>query len=177
MKQFIFALALLSLASSSAHAGFWDFLFGADEDKAETPAAKPGEVLLKNLGQQLGVSKTQAQGGVGALLQLVQSNLKTEQFAQLKQSMPELQGLLAAAPKISKQSGTSTINGLLSQVGGLGKSVASLNTLKAQFDELGLDTKMIGQYGKIALDYYKSQDPETAQMIEQGLGLAEQFIQ
>jgi hypothetical protein len=175
MKAIYLTVIVFCLSSSYAHAGFWDFLFGEEAPANVEAPAVAGASLLKDLGTQLGVSNSQAKGGMGALLQLVQSNLNPEQFSQLNQALPEVKGLLAAAPSVSKGSGTDALNGLLSQVGGLGESAASLNTLRSQFDSLGLDNKMIGEYGRIAMAYYKNQGGPAADLIEQGLGIMQQF--
>lgn len=173
MKFMAITAALLCALSSQANAGFFDFLFGDDKAVVEQKAVQSDSSgqLMGLLADQLGVTESQAQGGMGALLQLAQSQLKPEQFSKLEQGMPELKGLLAAAPAVAKGGSTDSVNGLLSQLGGMGESVAKLNTVKSQFESLGLDTKMIAQYGSIAMEFYKSQGGETAQLIEQGLGI------
>lgn len=176
MKLIAITVALLCMLSSQANAGFFDFLFGGDKASTEPKVVEqkteqPAKQLMGLLASQLGVTETQAQGGMGALLQLAQSQLKPDQFTQLGKGMPELQSLLDAAPALADGGNTETVNGLLSQLGGMGEGVASLNTVKSQFESLGLDTKMIAQYGSIAMEFYKSQGGETAQLIEQGLGI------
>jgi len=175
MKSFVIATVLLSLASSQANAGFFDFLFGGDKAASEQPAAKPAaqpsEELLLTVAEQLGVNQNQAKGGMGALMQLAKSYLKPEQFAQLETSMPGMKGLLSAAPEISKGGKAEGVNSLLSNLGGLGKDAANLNTLNSQFESLGLDTKMISEYSSIAVDYFKGKGGDTGKLMEQGLGL------
>lgn len=175
MKSFIIAATLLSLASSQANAGFFDFLFADDKAVNEQPAAKApvqaSEQLLLTLAEQLGVNQNQAKGGMGALMQLAQAYLKPEQFSQLETSMPGMKGLLSAAPEVTKGGTADGVNSLLSNLGGLGKDAANLNTLNSQFESLGLDTKMISQYSSIAVDYYKGKGGDTGKLMEQGLGL------
>lgn len=115
--------------------------------------------LVSMLTQQLGVSESQASGGLGALLSSAQQNMSTEDFASLGGVIPDMSSLLAAAPEISDKGGDNSGEGsLMSMAGGLlGEQGEQLQYLSGAFDSLGLDSKMIAQYSKLLLQFVESE--------------------
>jgi hypothetical protein len=189
MKTLSLSFVLLLSASSIANAGFFDSFFGNDEPAkepvTETAQAAPetetasamgtatdiAMSLIPQLTQQLGVSDTQAEGGMGALFEAAQSQLSSDEFSLLGQGVPDMSSLLAAAPSLAPKSGTSNITGALSNLGGIASSIGGLGKLTQQFEALGLSTEMIGQFATIAIDYFSSSSSEegTGALLQKGL--------
>tara|TARA_R110001592_G_scaffold103247_3_gene291003 strand:+ start:9310 stop:9936 length:627 start_codon:yes stop_codon:yes gene_type:complete len=201
MKKTLLATAILLSSASYAHAGFFDFLFGSDEAApvAEAPAkvapkvtapvaqAAPTESsmmdtatdvamgLLPMLTSQLGVTETQAEGGMGSLLQVAQGALSSDEFGQLSQGIPGIDTLLAAAPALgSKSAGGNALTGMLSNAGGLAAGLGAMGKLTEQFEALGLSSDMIMQFANLAIGYFSSSDaPEgasnTGNLLQTGL--------
>jgi hypothetical protein len=204
MKKTLLVSAILLSSANMAHAGFLDFLFGKKEESApvveapapatqtspSTPVAaaatQPSTMesatnlamgLLPVLTSQLGVSETQAQGGMGSLLQVAQTTLSSNDFAQLSEGIPGMQTLLAAAPALSsKSAGGNALSGMLANAGGLVAGLGSMSKLTQQFEALGLNPEMIVQFATIAIDYFSNSAEKgvenadsTAALLQRGL--------
>jgi Protein of unknown function VcgC/VcgE (DUF2780) len=205
MKKTI-ALAILATSATSAQAGFFDSFFG----KKETPVVQeaPADVttaaqateavkaestglasmagmatgLIPTLTQGLGISNDQAEGGMGALLQVAQSNLSGDEFGSLSQGIPGIEGLLSAAPSLLKSAGgASTAGGLSSVLSSVSASGAlgDLGKLTQQFEALGLSPDMIIQLAKMAIEYFSGDSGADASaagsadiggLLQKGLG-------
>tara|TARA_R110001583_G_scaffold22377_7_gene84015 strand:+ start:13890 stop:14462 length:573 start_codon:yes stop_codon:yes gene_type:complete len=185
MKKHILATTLLISITSVANAGFFDSIFGGEET---TPAAVKAEAvssvatekastistatniatgLLPTLTQQLGVSETQASGGLGSIMQLAQSSLSTDEFSQLSTGVPDMSSLLAAVPALSSGTGGG-LTDMLSKAGGVASSLSGLALLTQQFEALGLSPAMISQFTQIAMSYF-SGDSTTTDLLQKGL--------
>ncbi|WP_422138435.1 DUF2780 domain-containing protein [Endozoicomonas sp. ALC020] len=105
--------------------------------------------LIDTLTSQLNVSKFQAEGGAGALLQLANSQLSKEDFSVIKEALPETSDLLKAAPEVTHDKNSSS---LLSSSSLLG----NFDTLSQQFTKLGLKDEMISKFSTILIDYLKA---------------------
>lgn len=195
MKKIFTVFLLLVSLSSPSHAGFLDSIFGK---KTEEEKAAPEEVatqadsgadstleaasnlamgLLPQLTSQLGVTDTQAEGGMGSLLQAAKSQLTSEEFGLLGGGIPNMDTLLAAAPALasSDESGSSGLTGALSGLGGVASSLGGLSMLTSQFEALGLSPDMIGKFAKIAIDYFSGDGAEGSEsgvgaLLQKGLG-------
>jgi hypothetical protein len=195
MNKKLIAIALLTSCSSIAYAGFFDSLFGTKEVeekvvveapvKTSAPIAKEDTSsaleaasnmaigLLPSITKQLGVTDAQAEGGMGALMQVAQSTLSSGEFSELSQGIPGMDTLLAAAPSLSGGAGKSAgIGGLLSSVGGAASSLGSLAGLTQQFEALGLSPDMIVQFATMAMDYF-SGDSEESEGESEGINIGE----
>ncbi|MGD8912484.1 MAG: DUF2780 domain-containing protein [Candidatus Thiodiazotropha sp.] len=104
--------------------------------------------LLHSLTSQLGISSEQAAGGAGSLFNLAKSRLSSEEFSQIAAVVPDIDGLIAAAPTMSE----SATGAVASMLGG-DNDLNSLATLATSFNQLGLSSDMIGQFTPIILDY------------------------
>jgi hypothetical protein len=201
LKKTLLATAILLSSTSYAHAGFFDFLFGNDEaaPAAEAPAkaapkvtapvaqAAPTESsmmdtatdvamgLLPMLTSQLGVTETQAEGGMGSLLQVAQGALSSDEFGQLSQGIPGMDTLLAAAPALgAKSAGGNALTGMLSNAGGMAAGLGAMGQLTQQFEALGLSPDMIMQFANMAISYFSSSDAtesesNTGDLLQTGL--------
>lgn len=180
MKKTI-ALAILATSATSAQAGFFDSLFGKKEAPAvqevSAEAAAPVQAtelvkaestdlasmasmatgLIPTLTQGLNISNDQAEGGMGALLQVAQNNLSGDEFGSLSEGIPGIEGLLAAAPSLLKSAGGAStaggLGGVLQSVGASG-ALGDLGKLTQQFEALGLSPDMIIQLAKMAIEYF-----------------------
>jgi Protein of unknown function VcgC/VcgE (DUF2780) len=110
--------------------------------------------LVSLLTKNLGVSKAQATGGAGAIFDTASQKMSIADFAKVKAAMPEVQGLIDAAPKTEK--GSETMGGLSSLVGKKGSDMSSLPNLIASFSKLGLGGDMVGKFVPVVLNYAQS---------------------
>lgn len=191
MKKHILATTLLISMTSIANAGFFDSIFAKEEttstviksevakvvpsvetDKTSTvsSATSLASGLLPSLTQQLGVSETQASGGLGSLMSLAQSSLSTDEFSQLSSGVPNMSSLLAAVPSLSSGTGGG-LTDMLSSAGGVASSLTSLSLLTQQFEALGLSPDMISQFTQVAMSYF-SGDSGTTDLLQKGLSSA-----
>jgi hypothetical protein len=104
--------------------------------------------------QQLGVSDEQATGGAGLLFKLAQEKLSSGEFAQVKDAVPGIENLMAEAPQAGGLTGA--LGGLASSLGGGGSQLAGLAELAGGFQNLGLDSGMIGKFIPIVLSFVQS---------------------
>jgi hypothetical protein len=108
--------------------------------------------LIKRLTKELGVNKTQAQGGLIALLRAGQQNMARADFNQFVADIPGADELLRKAPPPSTLS--SLAGGLGSLFGGR-SSPGRWAGLAASFAELGVDHDTAKKFGPIVIDYVK----------------------
>ncbi len=125
MKAYITAAVIVgSLLAAPAQAGWFDKLTSNTQTQADTATntqtATQNSELVGTVMSQLGLTQTQAEGGLGSLLGLAKTSLGQESFSPIADSIPGIDGLLAAAPKLD---GTSGMTGLLSKAGDLGNSL------------------------------------------------------
>ncbi len=187
----IIATGLLICATGTAQAGFFDSLFG---NKEEAPAAEVQQVeakasstaaessstmdtvvsvasgLIPTLTSQLGVNNDQAEGGMGALLNVAKDSLSDGEFSNLSAGIPGMETLLAAAPALAGKGGMGGLSDMASSLGGAAASLGGLGELTKQFEALGLSPDMIAQFAKIAVNYFMNSDDGTGELLQKGLG-------
>lgn len=190
MKAKLIAAVMLLGAATNSHAGFLDSFFGKKEDaapaevKAEaapntatspvTDSAKPGMMetalgLVPTLTSNLGITEKQAEGGMGALLNVAKGNLSGEEFSSLGQGIPGMETLLAAAPALSTKSGLGGLSGLASNLGGAASALSGVGQLSEQFEALGLSPELISQFASVAIEYFMNDDADTGALLSKGL--------
>ncbi|MGR9000551.1 MAG: DUF2780 domain-containing protein [Gammaproteobacteria bacterium] len=166
----------------SVNKGLTEVQKAVDSAKQTTEAVKSGAnaaadvksiamqgSLTDTLVKQLGITTEQAQGGAGALFQVAKGKLDAGQFAELSQSVPEMNSLLNAVPK---QSGAlSGLAGSVSSVmGDSSNSYGNLASLAATFKTLNLSPDMAGQFVPVVVDYVRTNGGElTANMLQSAL--------
>ena len=177
--QFVFysSFSVALGAAIPAQAGWLDFLKGTDEaaqtvqqgadtvDKVnqtvQSGAAAVQSVpstqasLSGLLMERLGVSQAQADGGAGALFQVAKQRMTESAFGQLKQAVPGMDSLLAAAPKASTT--VDNLSGGLASVVGKDSAVGTAATLLSAFQQLDLSKGMISQFTPLVVQYVKQQ--------------------
>ncbi|ARS52767.1 hypothetical protein B9G99_07660 [Kushneria konosiri] len=110
--------------------------------------------LVEQLTGQLGVSKAQAIGGSAALLAAAKSQLGNDQFNQLSNQAPGVDGLLSSAQALS---GSQSMLSKLSGMGGSGNSSNTSSLTSSAFSMLGMDAGMISQFAPVMLNYLGGQ--------------------
>lgn len=122
-----------------------------------TPRAfAQSDQLVEQLAERMGVSKQQAGGGVGALMQYAQQSLDQEQFAEIIDTLPELADLLGSAPAIDQDSSTITQLSALLGEGDTAEAAKRLANLRNSLDKLGLSSGQIKQFIPTVIDYAKA---------------------
>ncbi len=114
--------------------------------------------LVKRLTRDLGVTKTQAKGGLVALLRAGQQNMQRADFEQFVADIPGADKLLKSAPPPSALS--SLAGGLGSLFGGR-SSPGRWAGLAASFTELGIDLDTAKKFGPIVIDFVKEHGGEN----------------
>jgi hypothetical protein len=106
--------------------------------------------LIKRLTRELGVDKTQARGGLVALLRAGEKNMKPADFKAFLADVPGADKLLKSAPSPSP---LSSIAGGLGSLLGSRSSAGRWAGLAASFAELGIDVPTAKKFGPIVIDY------------------------
>lgn len=135
----------------------------AVQQKAESESlTSTAMALLPSLTENLGVSDSQAAGGLGSLFQLAQGTLSSSDFSSLSSAVPDMGSLLDAAPKVASDQNKGLASGLMNMAGLPGDAVSSAATVAAQFKELGLNPAMIPQYIQITNEFLQSNGGKQA---------------
>lgn len=126
--------------------------------------------LTDLLMSQLSVTKPQAMGGSGAIFKYAKAKMTPANFGDVATAVPEMDGLLAAAPEREDPSpasaGGSALGGALGKaasvsgddggVGGMAAKAAGLAGLGGSFEKLGMQPDMVGKFVPVVVDYVKS---------------------
>ena len=116
------------------------------------------EDLIRKLTKDLGVDKSQARGGLIALLRAGQQNLSRTDFQSFLNDMPGADKLLASAPPPSTLS--SLAGGFGALLGGRSGGAGRWAGLAASFTELGVDLDTAKKFGPIVIDYVREHGGE-----------------
>lgn len=125
--------------------------------------------LTDTLVKKLGITSAQAQGGAGALFQVAKGKLDARQFAELSQSVPEMNSLLNAVPK---QSGALSgfAGSVSSALGDSSNAYGNLASLASTFKALNLSPDMAGQFVPVVVDYVRTKGGDlTSNMLQSAL--------
>lgn len=95
--------------------------------------------LIQQLMQQVGISKNQAEGGIGLLLNMAKNKLSAADFSQLKNAIPSAAQFMSAVPREESAGGgvMAALGGIASSLGG-GK-LGDIASLLGGFSKLGID--------------------------------------
>jgi uncharacterized protein VcgC/VcgE DUF2780 len=120
---------------------------GQDAPPPTTTGAAPAEKtveqtaspeLVGELVKELAITPNQAQGAAGTLFGVAKGKLSAADFAKVAGAVPNMEGLLAAAPAPASKTG---LEALAAQAGGVGSMVAAASTLS----KLGLKPETIAK--------------------------------
>ncbi|MFD2165633.1 DUF2780 domain-containing protein [Thalassotalea euphylliae] len=125
--------------------------------------AEDSSSLTNMLVSNLGITEQQAQGGMGALLNLAKTNLSGGEFSSLLGGIAGGSDMLSATPEVkAKENSTSSMLGSLG--GNSLKALADSALVKEQFEALGLSPKMIGSFVDTSINYLQSEQGQ--QMVD-----------
>ncbi len=128
--------------------------------------------LVDTLVKQLGVTSAQAQGGSGILFQQAKNKMSASDFSQLSQSVPGMDGMLAAAPKAQPTSATGNLLSGLAAVSG-NSTLTNASSLLNAFQQLDLSQGMMSQFTPVIVDYVKQNSGENmANLLKAALATA-----
>lgn len=140
---------------------------------AGVPSAATGTGLTGILMQQLGVTQQQAEGGAGAIFQLAKSKMQGAAFQELSNSVPGMQGLLAAAPAAAQSVGGTSLGGLAGNLGNLmgnsGGAIGSVVGLASSFQQLGLSPAMVQKFLPLVVQYVESNGGAVGSVLQSAL--------
>jgi len=109
--------------------------------------------LTSLLTKQLGVTDTQASGGVGSMLQLAQEKLTSGQFDQVAKAIPGSQKYLDGAKQLLG-----------------GSKVGDAGGLKSAFSKLGMSPDMVDKFKPVVTNYAgQLGGPEVKTLLESAL--------
>jgi hypothetical protein len=173
MKKVSILLAIAALSfQPQVHAQGWldslKSMIGMSEEKPATPNVSD---MVSSVTDSLGVTESQATGGLGSLFNYAKGNISTEQFGQLSSALPGIGDLLKAAPDVSKMASEGGLGGLMDKATNYSDSLKAINDVKKQFEALGLDPEMISQFIGKAKEYLDTEEGKQAkELLSKGLG-------
>jgi len=132
----------------------------------QTTAQAAGSDLISMLTDQLGVSTEQAAGGSGAIFDYAKDNLSADDFSTIAKGVPDMDGLLSAAPTGESSSALGKASSML---GGSDSSLGGLASLASSFESLGLDADMVQKFVPLVSDYVGSVSGDQAMALLKGL--------
>ena len=167
----LLAVATLSIAPHSQAEGWLDSLksmIGMEQEKAETANISD---MVSSVTDSLGVTESQANGGLGSLFNYAKDNITAEQFSQLSGALPGVDELVKAAPDVSAMASEGGLGGLMDKAANYNDSLKAINDVKKQFESLGLDAGMITQFAAKAKEYLDTEEGKQAkELLNKGLG-------
>ena len=120
--------------------------------------------LVGMLTSQLGVSEQQAAGGAGSLLDFAKGQMSGGDFDVVSSALPEVDGLLGAAPEASSGALGSASSLLGGSSGGLGEAAGVADA----FSGLGMSPDMVNEFVPVILEYTQSAGSEQAMQLLKG---------
>ena len=136
MKKIIFSGFALILALTAAA------LQGQAQTTQPAKAKTPSPELVGRLTKELSIKPEQAVGGAGALFGLAKGRLNPEDFTKVANVVPDMGGLLKAAPK-PKQGAAGALGSIGEMLPGKAGGLASV---AGSFKSLGLSPQMATKF-------------------------------
>jgi hypothetical protein len=106
--------------------------------------------LFTRLMDELGVTREQAEGGAGSLLQLAQARLEPDQFVRVADTIPGISDILGKAPRFDVPKGGQLRAKLSRLFGGLG----GLFPVARPFSRLHLERPMIRRFAAVLVRFF-----------------------
>ena len=125
--------------------------------------------LVGMLTSQLGVSQQQATGGAGSLFNFAEGQMGSSDFDVVSSALPEVNGLMSAAPEGGSEalgSGSSLYGSSL--LGGSSSGLGDLTGVASSFTDLGMSPDMVNEFVPVILEYTQSAGGEQAMQLLQG---------
>ena len=119
--------------------------------------------LIDQLSANFGVTRRQAEGAAGLLLQLAQKKLPPAAFVLVADTIPAISDIIAKSPRSELQV-AGPIRATLSRwVGGLG----GLGAVVAGFEQLGLDKRVVPEFAGAIVNFFRTcGGPEVATLLQ-----------
>lgn len=133
------------------------------EEAEEESASASG--LVSMIADNLSVNEEQAEGGMGSIFGFVKEHATAENFEVLSSALPGLTSLLGEAPDVSEEKSSGGLGGLLDKASEYNDSLKAVNTVKKQFDALGIDPKMITDFVEQAQTYLDTEEGQEAKKV------------
>ncbi|MCH2113636.1 MAG: DUF2780 domain-containing protein [Pirellulales bacterium] len=119
--------------------------------------------LIDQLSAQLGISRRQAAGGAGLLLEFVQQRLEPEDFVLVADAVPAISDIIGKAPRIHHRQPRPLREELSRWFGGLG----GLADLVWPFETLGCNkTTLVSMVGALVGFFHEKGGDEVASLLE-----------
>lgn len=169
------------LLSSNVYAFDWlDSLksfVGLGEEKAQTTEQQVAEKkeaasldinsLIGSVTSSLGSNKEQSEGAVASLFSFAKTQLPQGDFSELAKSIPGVDGILSKVPDVSSLTKKEGLGGLLDKASEYSDSLKTINTLKNQFEALGIKPEMITKYVSAISSYLDTEQGQQAKALFQ----------
>jgi len=143
ISYLIIVASTLAFSPQSHAEGWLDSIKGMFGIKAETPAMPNVADMISSVSESVGIDKSQAEGSLASVFNYAKDNISAEQFSSLGASLPGLDSLMGAVPDTSGVAPEGGLGGLLDKAANYNDSLKAVNTLKKQFEALGLKPEMI----------------------------------
>ena len=122
--------------------------------------------LTERISEQLGVTREQAAGGAGILLQVARDRLSPDEFVTIADSIPAISDIILKAPWFETPPPRRLLPQLSRLLGGLG----SLAGVKSLFAKLGLPKASIRQFVKVLTHFFQEKaGPEVEALLLRAL--------
>ena len=174
MMKKIYALILVSglAVAPQSHAEGWldslKGLFGMTEEVEAVPKISD---MTRSVSDAVGITESQATGGLASIFNYAKDNISTSQFSELSNALPGLESLLGSVPDISNVTSEGGLSSILDKAASYSDSFKSVNELNKQFEALGLEPAQIMQIVNSAKAYLDTeQGQEIKALLVEGLG-------
>jgi len=121
--------------------------------------------LVSLLTGNLGVTTPQAEGGAGAILSYAKQQLSPGDFTKVAGAVPEMDGLLKAAPQTPTSGLSKAMGGASSMLGGGAAKAEGLASVGESFSKLGMQPDMVNKFVPTILQYVESNGGATTKNI------------
>lgn len=169
------------LISSNVYAFDWidslKSLVGLGEEKTQTAQQQVTETqeqaslninsLISSVTSSLGASQEQSEGAVASLFSFAKTQLPQNDFSELAKSIPGVDGILSKVPDVSSLTSKEGLGGLLDKASEYSDSLKTINTLKNQFEALGIKPEMITKYVSAISSYLDTEQGQQAKALFQ----------
>lgn len=171
-RSILMICAALTVSQPAQAEGWLDSIKSMLGMKSETTQKASPDIggMISAVSGGLGISQDQAKGGLASLFNYAKGQASGDQFGQLAKAIPGLDGIMSAVPDISKVS-EGGLSGLVDKAAEYNESLKAINTVKKQFEALGLKPEMIMGFVKQAQGYLDTEQGQAAKkLLTQQLG-------
>jgi len=117
--------------------------------------------LIDMLVLELGITRQQAEGGAGLLLQWAQARMATDEFQRVADSIPAISDVIGKSPTQAPPSPRGWLAWFKRQISGLG----SLTPLADPLHQLGLSPAMVGPLVAVVLQHFHEQSGSEIELL------------